>query len=317
MTDRTMEPDDAPVRLAHVTAQNPGTDGAHASHDRLLVARFATGDALAADESATVRALLASCGECSALVGDLQAVQHATATSLAPRRPRDFFLAPEQAATLRPNAWQRFLGRLSAPKAGVLRPMAGATLAIGIVLVGASAVMPRGDTVMVQEPGPVANGTFQAPEMDNGGGNIAGTGPAATGLDGTMRQGDPMTAKESPALDRAYGVQAEASPGTGMGTMESAPGASPDPRIMLTAPDGTQPPAPQASPKTADIRVTPTSGPAGEDQSDVSIAASAQQAPADTTGSALLILGLLLAVVSILVLVLSWLARRTIDPLLR
>jgi hypothetical protein len=317
MTDRTMEPDDAPVRLAHVTAQNPGTDGAHASHDRLLVARFATGDALAADEAATVRALLASCGECSTLVGDLQAVQHATATSLAPRRPRDFFLAPEQAETLRPNAWQRLLARLSAPKAGALRPLAGATLAIGIVLVGASAVMPKGDTVVVQEPGPVANGTFLAPEMQNGGGNIAGTGPAASGRDPSARQFDQTNAKASPVADGAYGIQPEASAAAGRNTMESAPEASPDQQVLLTVPDASQPPAPGASPETADIRVAMTAAPDGDDQADSTLAASTAQVPADTTGSALLILGLLLAAVSILVLVLSWLARRTIDPLLR
>lgn len=298
-----MEPDDGLARLTPVTAQNPGTERAHDSHDRLLVARFATGDALAADEAAAVRALLATCSECQSLVVDLQVVQHATATSLAPRRPRDFFLAPEQAETLRPNAWQRLLGRLSAPKAGVLRPLAGATLAIGIVLVGASAVVPKGDTVMVQEPNaPVANGTFFAPEMDNGGGNIAGTSamgsPAADG-----RRADPY-AKGSPG------------PGTLQG-VESAGFASPDPRTMMIAPGASTVPDPAATPQTADLRLATAEPGTGIEQSDVAYAATAEQAPQDTTGSALLVLGMLLAFVSILVLVLSWLARRTIDPLLR
>lgn len=317
MSHEMREPDDGHARLTPVTAQNPGTERAHDSHDRLLVARFATGDALAADEAGVVRALLATCSVCNDLVTDLQVVQHATATSLAPRRPRDFFLTPEQAETLRPNAWQRLLARLSAPKAGALRPLAGATLAIGIVLVGASAVMPKGDTVMVQEPGPVATGTFLAPEMDNGGGEIAGTGPNAASLDPDARQLDQPNAKSSPAADAAYSVQAEGSPDAGRGTMESAPGASPDPGMLLAMPGASQPPAPQTSPATADLRVAPTSAPAREDQSDAPLAGSAAQTPADTTGSALLILGMLLAVVSILVLVLTWLARRTIDPLLR
>lgn len=99
--------------------------------------------------------------------------------------------------------------------------------------------------------------------------------------------------------------------------MESAPGASPDPRVMFTVPDASLPLAPGASPMIADIRVATTAAPDGEDQADASLAASTAQVPANTTGSALLILGLLLAAVSILVLVLSWLARRTIDPLLR
>lgn len=312
-----MEPDDGPGRLTPVTALTHGTDGAHTSHDRLLVARFATGDALAADEAATVRALLAACSGCDALVGDLKAVQHATASSLAPRRPRDFFLTTEQAETLRPNAWQRLLARLSAPKAGALRPLAGATLAIGIVFVGASAVMPRGETVMVQEPAPVANGTFLAPEMQNGGGNIAGTGPAAGSHDPGARQFDQTNLmKASPAADGAYSLQAGPSPGTDSSTMESAPGASSDPRLLATVPDASLRPAPESSAVTADIRVATTAAPVGEEH-DGSSPASAARVPSDGSGSALLILGLLLAAVSILVLVLTWLARRTIDPLLR
>ena len=139
----TMEPNEAEHRLTPVTAQNPGTERAHETHDRLLVARFALGDALAPDEAAAVRALLAVCTLCDALVGELQVVQHATATSVAPRRPHAFLITPEQAQQLRPNAWQRFLGRLSAPRMTVLRPLAGASLAIGIVLVGASASVSR------------------------------------------------------------------------------------------------------------------------------------------------------------------------------
>ena len=37
----TMEPNETEHRLTPVTAQNPGTERAHETHDRLLVARFA------------------------------------------------------------------------------------------------------------------------------------------------------------------------------------------------------------------------------------------------------------------------------------
>jgi hypothetical protein len=272
-----------------VTAQNPGTERAHETHDRLLVARFALGDALAPDEAAAVRALLAVCTLCDALVGELQVVQHATATSVAPRRPREFLITPEQAHQLRPNAWQRFLGRLSAPRMTVLRPLAGATLAIGIVLVGASAFVPRGgNAVTLEVAPPAANGTFAAD--DSAGSLMAGSSFAAD-----TRQADPF---------------AKASPGVGA---ESMPMESPGPARIVMA---------QGSPDPGETQLAymvPASI-APEDLRDPAtemLTVSAEAQPADTVGPALLLLGLLLAVASALVLVLAWLARRTVDPLLR
>jgi hypothetical protein len=284
----TMEPNEGERRLTPVTAQNPGTERAHETHDRLLVARFALGDALAPDEAATVRALLATCAACDAVGDELRLVQEATATSLAPRRPRGFLITPEQARTLRPNAWQRFLGRLSAPRMTVLRPVAGATLAIGIVLVGASAVVPRGSQVAVPEAAPVANGTFGTDS--SAGSMMADSSPAADG-----RQADPL-------------AKASSWPGA-----ESMPMGSPPALRIRLAP---QTPDADAS-LTAYGAAASIAPDAPDDPAADMMVTSAETRPADTAGPALMLLGLLLAVVSTLVLVLAWLARRTVDPLLR
>lgn len=288
----SMEPDDHARRLNAVTAHTARAERAHDTHDRLLVARFALGDELASDERATVRALLATCGDCQELMGEMQVVQHATAASLAPARPRDFFITTEQAATLRPNAWQRLLGRFSAPRVTVLRPLAGATLAIGIVLVGAGAVLPRDQQVQDPVAASETAGLREAasPEaVDNSAGAMmSDVGPSAA----PQARGTDMTAKAS----------------TSPFSVEMAPDPSAQPREMLV-------PGSPAATTTAFMVPGPSTAP---DQTTADGALTAQAAPSqDVAGPALLLLGLVLAVVSGLVLILAWLARRTVDPLLR
>ena len=132
MTDR--EPL-APVdRLTPVTPLAPRPPADHALHDRLLVVRFASHEQLDAAETAAVHALLDGCPDCASLMVDIGVIARATAYSSAPRRPRDFRLTPEQAEELRGSWWQRLLGRLDGANTQVLRPLAGAVLAIGLVL---------------------------------------------------------------------------------------------------------------------------------------------------------------------------------------
>lgn len=288
----TMEPNQDERRLNAVNAQTPRVERAHETHDRLLVARFALGDELASDEGATVRALLATCADCRALVGEMQVVQHATAVSLAPARPRAFIISAEQAAALRPNAWQRLLGRFSAPRVTVLRPLAGATLAIGIVLVGAGAVLPRDQ----QTPDPVA-----APEAVQM--RIPASPDAEDNSAGSMMSD--VGATDDPGF-RAMDPNAKAS--VSPFGVEMAPGPSVEPREMLVV--GT----PEAT-ITAYLVPAPSAVPDGT-TADIAMAVPAAPSQ-DVAGPALLLLGLVLAAVSALVLVLAWLARRAADPLLR
>jgi len=287
----TREPNQDAHRLTSVTAQNPGTQRAHDSHDRLLVARFALGDELARDEAASVRAVLAGCSDCGELVSEMQVVQHATAEALAPARPRDFFISAEQAATLRPNAWMRFLGRFSAPRMTALRPLAGATLAIGIVLVGVGAVLPD----EIPAGAPEANPTM-----------VMGSPVVGDNMAGEL--GDDPLAPD--AVGRELDPNAKASPSAFGTTMEMQPVASGALRIAADAS-----PAPD---ETAATAMVISASPGVEDvPGSESALATAPGRTDDVLGSAVLILGLLLAAVSALVLALAWLARRDTDPLLR
>jgi hypothetical protein len=287
----SMEPDHDGGRLTRVTAHPSGSSRPHDLHDRLLVGRWVVGDALAPDETASVRAQIAGCADCVGLADEIRLVQAAVATSLAPTRPRDFFLTPAQAESLRPNRWQRFLARLSAPRMTALRPVAGATLAIGIVLVGASAVLPRAeatippDETAMLDASPVATDpavlTFQSAPEGSAAAEAAPGEPDATivtdpTLEGTGKVGD------ASALPRL------------MAPMESVPVETSAARDLM-----------------ADVQPRPS--PAPRDDAEAPAVASR----GDVLGPTLLVLGFMLAVASAIVLVLSWLARRATDPLLR
>lgn len=110
----------------------PGAD--HQSHDRLLIARLASGDLPGAAQPAA-EALRRTCPECASLARDLAHISRATAALPAPRRPRDFRLSPEQAHQARGSIVRRLMERLSAPRLGVLQPLGAAAMAIGFVLV--------------------------------------------------------------------------------------------------------------------------------------------------------------------------------------
>ncbi len=153
------EPADMVGRLSDVTPGTLPLDD-HAQHDRWLVVRAATlDDELTPVEAAAARSLLDGCSECAALAADITAIAHATAVSVSPVRPRDFRLTPAQAADARGGILDR-LGRwLATPRATIVRPLAAASLAIGIVLVvvGPSLQGP------IQTPAPAPNAGAAAP----------------------------------------------------------------------------------------------------------------------------------------------------------
>lgn len=113
----------------------------HRDHDRLLVVRLVTGDVGPA-EARTARAQLDSCTDCAALAEDVRTLSIAVATQPIPRRPRDFRLSVEQAREARGSFLARILRRLALPQSAVLQPLAGAAVAIGLVLVVVGSSLP-------------------------------------------------------------------------------------------------------------------------------------------------------------------------------
>jgi hypothetical protein len=114
----------------------------HVGHDRQLVVAFACGD-LPNEDLADARALVRRCRRCAALVEEILLISAATGTVLtAPPRPRDFRLTSDEADRLRGNVLSRLLRRLGSPRLRVLQPLAGAAMAIGILLLATTAVLP-------------------------------------------------------------------------------------------------------------------------------------------------------------------------------
>ena len=117
----------------------PVPTSSHADHDLLLVAAYAAGDATGIDLE-TAQAQVATCADCAVLHRDLRAVAAALPALPAPVRPRDFRLAPEQAARLRPSAWRRLLQPFAGPRFAFAGPLGTglATLGIAGLLVAGS-----------------------------------------------------------------------------------------------------------------------------------------------------------------------------------
>src|SRR5512147_3229975 len=105
----------------------------HRRHDRLLVARFAAGDASGAQEH-EARDLVKRCSECAALAADISAISSSVAKLPAMPRPRDFRLSAEEAAKLRGSRIDRWLRTISGSGWATVRPAAAVALSVGMVM---------------------------------------------------------------------------------------------------------------------------------------------------------------------------------------
>ena len=116
-------------------AQAPG----HARHDRLLVVRYAAGDLDGADLK-QASAQVDHCTDCARLAADIKSLHTSLAAMPAPKRTRDFRITAERAEQLRGSPFDRFLRRLAMPKLGLLRPVAGVGVALGLVIAAVGGV---------------------------------------------------------------------------------------------------------------------------------------------------------------------------------
>lgn len=165
-----------------VEHRTPRPAGAHAGHDELLIARFASDD-VTDTEAARARGLTRDCSNCAALFADIAAISTAVRTDLpAPIRPRDFRLSPEQARSLRGRpSFAAWLSGLLRPGGSMLQPLAGAAMSIGIALIVAGTVLPaptvsRNEAQSGVVPGLAASA---APSQAAGGDSSTGPVPAA------------------------------------------------------------------------------------------------------------------------------------------
>ena len=113
----------------------------HRRHDRLLVTRFAMDDAYPS-ETAEARQLIDSCAECAALAADIRALSSSMSQLPDAKRTRDFTITAEKAEELRGSRISRWMRGLATPKFGMLRPVAGVALSIGLVMAIVGVAMP-------------------------------------------------------------------------------------------------------------------------------------------------------------------------------
>lgn len=113
----------------------------HDDHDLTTVAALAAGD-LGGDKLEAARALIGSCDACAELHVELQGIATATRALPAPERPRDFRITPEQAASLRPTGWRRFVAAFGSPRFAVARPVGVGLATVGLAGLLLTAVVP-------------------------------------------------------------------------------------------------------------------------------------------------------------------------------
>lgn len=298
----------------------------HAGHDRWLVVQWATDPAdLTSTEVAQVRALVAACPPCASLAADLGIIGQATATSVVPSRPRDFRLTPERAAKARGGIGDRMRRWLGSPGAFVVRPLAGAALAIGLILVvvtpslrptvsttgddgagrdargvvaadasaAADATQVAGEAP-VTEPTPVAEPTLVADTTQ-----VAGETPVAepTPVGGVTTGGHPEMAA-APAASQGSAAESDV-------TMFRMASPSPAAEAGTASAQDAERPAP------SDDRASAERDGGAAETSDT------RPGGTDDVTYVLTLLGIVLAAAGVMVLLLSWFARRWQDPLLR
>ena len=302
----------------------------HDLHERLLVVRFATDDELEPAEAARARALVASCPGCAALASDVKAISRATATSLTPSRPRDFRLTPEQAAAAHGSRIRRWLGGLTSPGMGTLRPLAGAAVALGLLLVVAGGGLPGFGGASPARDSSAGTAAQQGTQEATTPTTASAQGPYAAATPVPAATAAPA-ASSPPALPVTQGTAMPAAAATDVGATARTPRPQPGNAKSPQEPDGSGEAYAAATasasepPKVglaAGATPQPTAPPAAAEPTSVPVFA---PAPAPTSpenqpaGISLLVLfGLLLGIVGLAVLVLTWVARRaTKDPLLR
>lgn len=291
----------------------------HSNHDPLLIARYAARDVDAAEARIAER-MVGECTDCAALVADLVTITRTVAAVPTPRRPRDFRISPEQAAAVRGSFLERILRRFAMPSTAVLQPLAGAAVAIGLVLVVVGGTLP-GTSPAPMAPAPAQYSAGSEPSAGPANEGDAAASPAAS-AGAPIASVAPQTAA-SGSLDRPGSgpeVAPLASATAPIGVAEGAPDSTDDAQTGgEPAAASTGPPGPTSAP-TDRVAARPSpDAAAGEPDEDASSGDAGQAAvQPDPAGSPLILAGALLAAMGALLLLLRVLARRWVrDPGLR
>ena len=255
----------------------------HRKHDRLLVTRFAMDDAYPSERD-EARLLIQSCPDCAALAADVRQISDAVGQMSVPPRTRDFTISADKAEELRGSRLSRWMRGFATPGWGALRPGAGVALSIGLVMAVVGTALPQTLPAAAPEGGALSATASEVPaDAQSFPSSVPEpNGPApevpVPGVDTEGAAGD--SGRDTPTLAEEFG------------------NASEDPTSQQIN-------AAYASPEAI---AAPVDG-------QLELATTAQR---DTTRDLLVWVGLLIAVISVGLLALAYVARRYFaDPLLR
>jgi hypothetical protein len=195
----------------------------HRRHDRLLVARFAVGDAgFGQDHEAAD--LVRRCSECAALAADMKAISKSVAKLPAAPRMRDFRLTAEQAAQLQGSRFDRWLRTITGSGWATVRPVAAVALSVGLVMIVVGALPMLGTAPLA--PATTFDRQFSAgqPSPEQSSDNRPGqSGPSASPGTAEIHPGavDLVSSPQAPADANINGAYVQPSP-----AVEPQPGQS-------------------------------------------------------------------------------------------
>jgi hypothetical protein len=156
----------------------------HTSHDPLLIAAYAAGDADGA-ELVRAQALVDACDRCARLAADLGAIAAATPSAAVPRRPRDFRLRPVDVETARADGLAaRVRASLESFRRSLVPVGAGlATIGLaGLLLAGTSGLVGGQVATVLSTVGSSVGGPGYAADRDASAGGGPKPLPAASAL---------------------------------------------------------------------------------------------------------------------------------------
>jgi hypothetical protein len=295
----------------------------HDRHDRVLLARFAAGDAYPSEQTEAQK-LVDGCAECAALATDIRLIAARTADLPQVTRPRDFRISPEQADKLRGSWFDRVMRNFASPGWGVARPLAGAAMAIGLalVVVGAlplgnlrggpaqDAAAPPFSLQSASNPAiqPVAGGLSGAPSASDNKLNVAATA-ASSSADAPSKGGATGTPYTDATVENGSQSPGYVTSPTVPSAAESAP-----------PPEATRSEAPLVT-SPAQAYVATTGPQRSQPPADTTVLGTANAGTISSSfvdGTTLVVGGMLLAFAALTALGLMWFARRRYsDPLVR
>ncbi|HEY7024973.1 MAG TPA: hypothetical protein VH371_08440 [Candidatus Limnocylindrales bacterium] len=308
--------------------QSRGTLNAeHDRHDRVLIARYATGDAYPSEVD-EARELVDRCDSCAALAGDIRLISARTADLPAARRPRDFRITPQQADKLRGSWFDRLMRGFSAPGWSVVRPVAAASLAIGIVLivVGALPIALTGSASSETVPGSQDHAAYDnrsevplsasAPTVAQ---MPAASAAPASAAASAAAQPLPAASTVPDAAGAASGTPQTVDNAASMAASTSVPM---PPEINQEGPSSAPPKRASEAPTTGDTSGQVAAGPSAPPANLGSVTAGQAQVGTVSQSifdrSSLVLIGIVVAFLALIALGLLWMARRRYsDPLVR